>query len=101
VREPLLFGAFLRQPYDVSREEKIRYVDEVIKMLEIEEYSDAVVGVQGEGTALLVCLLIPLCIPVSSKRSMLTGHRPERRTAETSHYRCRACRKTRTPSLSR
>jgi len=56
VREALLFGAFLRQPYDVSREEKVRYVDEVIKMLEIEEYSDAVVGVQGERRGLSIYL---------------------------------------------
>jgi hypothetical protein len=101
VREALLFSAFLRQPYDVSREEKIRYVDEVIKMLEIEEYSDAVVGVQGEGTALLVCLLMAFCIPVSSKRLILTLHRPECRTAQTSNYWCGACCKTQTTSLSR
>jgi len=56
VREALLFSAFLRQPYDVSRAEKVRYVDEVIKMLEIEEYSNSVVGVQGEGTMLIIYL---------------------------------------------
>lgn len=38
VREALLFSAFLRQPADVSKEDKIKYVDNVIKMLEIEEY---------------------------------------------------------------
>jgi ABC-type multidrug transport system ATPase subunit len=41
LREALLFSAFLRQPYHVSREEKVRYVDEVIKMLEIEQYSQS------------------------------------------------------------
>ena len=56
VREALLFSAFLRQPYHVSREEKVKYVDEVIKMLEIDEYSDAVVGVQGEGTMRIIYL---------------------------------------------
>ncbi|KAI0811858.1 ABC-2 type transporter-domain-containing protein [Xylaria sp. FL0064] len=49
VREALNFSAILRQPADVPREEKLAYVDEVIKLLEMEEYADAVVGVLGEG----------------------------------------------------
>ena len=50
VREALNFSALLRQPANVSRENKLAYVDEVIKILEMEEYADAVVGVPGEGT---------------------------------------------------
>ncbi|KAI1098169.1 ABC-2 type transporter-domain-containing protein [Jackrogersella minutella] len=49
VREALSFSALLRQPANVPRAEKIAYVDEVIKLLEMEEYADAVVGVLGEG----------------------------------------------------
>ncbi|PNY28748.1 ABC transporter CDR4 [Tolypocladium capitatum] len=49
VREALNFSAILRQPAHVPREEKLAYVDEVIKLLEMEEYADAVVGVPGEG----------------------------------------------------
>lgn len=49
VREALNFSAILRQPADVSREEKLNYVNEVIKLLDMEEYADAVVGVPGEG----------------------------------------------------
>jgi ATP-binding cassette subfamily G (WHITE) protein 2 (PDR) len=49
VREALNFSAILRQPADVSREDKITYVNEVIKLLDMEEYADAVVGVPGEG----------------------------------------------------
>ncbi|RMD44427.1 hypothetical protein DV735_g711, partial [Chaetothyriales sp. CBS 134920] len=49
VREALNFSAILRQPAHVSRSEKLAYVDEVIKLLEMEEYADAVVGVPGEG----------------------------------------------------
>ncbi|KAH7083362.1 ABC-2 type transporter-domain-containing protein [Paraphoma chrysanthemicola] len=49
VREALTFSALLRQPAHVSREEKITYVDEVIKLLDMTEYADAVVGVPGEG----------------------------------------------------
>lgn len=49
VREALNFSALLRQPAHVPRQEKLDYVDEVIKLLEMEEYADAVVGVPGEG----------------------------------------------------
>ncbi|KAJ6058241.1 uncharacterized protein N7446_007824 [Penicillium canescens] len=49
VREALNFSALLRQPGHVSRQEKLAYVDEVIKLLDMEEYADAVVGVPGEG----------------------------------------------------
>ncbi|KIW60537.1 hypothetical protein PV05_00747 [Exophiala xenobiotica] len=49
VREALRFSALLRQPRDTPRAEKIAYVEEVIKLLDMQEYADAVVGVPGEG----------------------------------------------------
>ncbi|KAJ5050773.1 uncharacterized protein L3040_002644 [Drepanopeziza brunnea f. sp. 'multigermtubi'] len=49
VREALTFSALLRQPAATPRQEKIDYVDEVIKLLDMEEYADAIVGVPGEG----------------------------------------------------
>ncbi|KAH8899834.1 hypothetical protein GQ53DRAFT_202929 [Thozetella sp. PMI_491] len=49
VREALNFSALLRQPRHVSRKEKLDYVDEVIKLLDMEEYADAVIGIPGEG----------------------------------------------------
>lgn len=49
VREALNFSALLRQPAHVPREEKLAYVDEVIKLLDMQEYAEAVVGVPGEG----------------------------------------------------
>jgi ATP-binding cassette, subfamily G (WHITE), member 2, PDR len=49
VREALNFSAILRQPAHVPKSEKVAYVDEIIKLLEMEEYADAVVGVPGEG----------------------------------------------------
>jgi ATP-binding cassette, subfamily G (WHITE), member 2, PDR len=41
--------ALLRQPAYVSRKEKLEYVDEVIKLLDMDEYADAIVGIPGEG----------------------------------------------------
>lgn len=49
VREALNFSALLRQPTTYSRQEKLSYVDEVIELLDMEQFADAVVGVPGEG----------------------------------------------------
>jgi len=52
VREALTFSALLRQPKATPYAEKVAYVDEVIEVLEMEAYADAVVGVSGEGQCL-------------------------------------------------
>lgn len=49
VREALRFSALLRQPAATPKEQKLAYVEEVIKLLEMEQYADAIVGVLGEG----------------------------------------------------
>jgi hypothetical protein len=59
VREALRFSALLRQPAHVPRQEKIDYVEEVIKLLGMESYADAVVGVPGEGMSFDYCFCSP------------------------------------------
>ncbi|KAI9148167.1 multidrug resistance protein cdr1 [Paramyrothecium foliicola] len=49
VREALRFSALLRQPKSTSKEEKYAYVEEMIELLDMQSYADAVVGVPGEG----------------------------------------------------
>ncbi|KAM9939518.1 hypothetical protein OXX80_001000 [Metschnikowia pulcherrima] len=49
VREALRFSAYLRQPASVSKSSKDKYVEHVLDLLEMRAYSDAVVGVSGEG----------------------------------------------------
>jgi ABC-type multidrug transport system permease subunit/ABC-type multidrug transport system ATPase subunit len=49
VREALNFSALLRQPAHIPRKEKLAYVDEVIKLLSMEDYAEAIIGVPGEG----------------------------------------------------
>jgi ABC-type multidrug transport system ATPase subunit len=39
-REAMRFSAYLRQPAHVSKEEKDRYVEEVIQLLEMEDIAD-------------------------------------------------------------
>ena len=58
VREALHFSARLRQPRTTPDAEKLAYVDEVIKILEMEAYADAVVGIPGEGVYLNQDLLL-------------------------------------------
>ncbi|KAH0536023.1 hypothetical protein FGG08_007090 [Glutinoglossum americanum] len=49
LREALRFNAIMRQPASTSREEKLAYVEEVIELLDMGAYADAIVGVPGEG----------------------------------------------------
>ncbi|KAF5603178.1 ABC transporter CDR4 [Fusarium subglutinans] len=49
VREALRFSAVLRQPSTISMQDKISYVEEVIDLLEMGPYADAVIGVPGKG----------------------------------------------------
>lgn len=49
VREALNFSALMRQSGDKTRQEKLAYVDTVLKMLDMAPYADAIVGVPGEG----------------------------------------------------
>ncbi|KIN00043.1 hypothetical protein OIDMADRAFT_126522 [Oidiodendron maius Zn] len=49
VREALRFSASVRQPSSVPETEKFEFVEEIIKLLEMEKYADAVIGVPGEG----------------------------------------------------
>ncbi|KAL4861099.1 hypothetical protein BDV12DRAFT_180739 [Aspergillus spectabilis] len=49
VREALQFSALLRQPARYSRQERLDYVEEVLVLLGMQSYADAVVGVPGIG----------------------------------------------------
>lgn len=49
VREALQFSALLRQPRSVSKAEKLEFVEEIIKLLEMEPYAEAIVGEVGMG----------------------------------------------------
>jgi len=76
VREALTFSALLRQPRHVPRQEKLDYVDEVLKLLEMVAYADAVVGVPGEGKW------------IKGQKRVTADSRPECGAAQTFDYRC-------------
>ncbi|KAF2301149.1 hypothetical protein GH714_020446 [Hevea brasiliensis] len=47
VRESLIYSAFLRLPKEVSKEEKMIFVDEVMELVELDNLKDAIVGLPG------------------------------------------------------
>ncbi|KAF4821902.1 ZEB2-regulated ABC transporter 1 [Colletotrichum siamense] len=49
VREALEFSALLRQSAEIPRSEKLAYIDEVIDLLDMGDFVDAVIGVPGQG----------------------------------------------------
>ncbi|KKK23290.1 hypothetical protein ARAM_005641 [Aspergillus rambellii] len=71
VREALVFSALLRQPANIPRKEKIAYVEEVIKMLGMEEYAEAVVGVLGEGLNVEQRKRLTIGVEIAAKPDLL------------------------------
>ncbi|KAK5652958.1 hypothetical protein OQA88_9437 [Cercophora sp. LCS_1] len=71
VRESLRFSAMLRRPKTVSKEEKFAFVEEVIKMLGMEEYADAVVGTAGEGLNVEQRKLLTVGVELVAKPKLL------------------------------
>ena len=50
IREALQFSALLRRKdHECSDVQKMAYVEEVIDMLDMREFADAIIGVPGEG----------------------------------------------------
>ncbi|KAG4429722.1 GTPase-activating protein [Cadophora sp. M221] len=71
VREALRFSAMLRQPKSVSKAEKYEFVEDVIKMLNMEEFAEAVVGVPGEGLNVEQRKLLTIGVELAAKPALL------------------------------
>ncbi|KAL6798111.1 ABC-2 type transporter domain-containing protein [Trichoderma sp. SZMC 28012] len=71
VRESLRFSAMLRQPKSVPKAEKYAFVEEVIKMLNMEEFANAVVGVPGEGLNVEQRKLLTIGVELAAKPKLL------------------------------
>ncbi|PVI04434.1 ATP-binding cassette transporter ABC1 [Periconia macrospinosa] len=71
VRESLRFSAMLRQPKTVSKEEKYEYVEEVIKMLNMGDFANAVVGIPGEGLNVEQRKLLTIGVELAAKPKLL------------------------------
>lgn len=71
VRESLRFSALLRQPASVSTKEKYDYVEQVIGMLRMEDFAEAIVGVPGEGLNVEQRKLLTIGVELAAKPKLL------------------------------
>lgn len=71
VREALRFSAVLRQPKEVSLQEKYDFVEDVIKMLNMEDFSEAIVGNPGEGLNVEQRKLLTIGVELAAKPALL------------------------------
>jgi ABC-type lipoprotein export system ATPase subunit len=71
VREALRFSAMLRQPKSVSKAEKYDYVEQVIKMLNMTDSAEAVVGTPGEGLNVEQRKLLTIGVELAAKPQLL------------------------------
>ncbi|EEH23444.2 hypothetical protein PABG_05655 [Paracoccidioides brasiliensis Pb03] len=71
VREALRFSAMLRQPQSVSKQEKYEFVEDVIKMLNMEDFAEAVVGSPGEGLNVEQRKLLTIGVELAAKPQLL------------------------------
>ncbi|OJJ46022.1 hypothetical protein ASPZODRAFT_16617 [Penicilliopsis zonata CBS 506.65] len=71
VREALRFSAVLRQPRSVSITDKHQYVEEVIHMLGMEDFAEAVVGSLGEGLNVEQRKLLSIGVELAAKPTLL------------------------------
>lgn len=71
IREALRFSAALRQPRSVSMEEKYAFVEEVIQMLGMEDFAEAIIGNPGEGLNLEQRKLLTIGVELAAKPEVL------------------------------
>ncbi|ORY85493.1 putative ABC transporter [Protomyces lactucae-debilis] len=71
VREALRFSALLRQPRETSEEEKYAYVEEIIKLLEMEHMAEAIIGLPGNGLTIEQRKRVTLGVELAAKPSLL------------------------------
>ncbi|GAA5975740.1 hypothetical protein JCM11641_005856 [Rhodosporidiobolus odoratus] len=71
VREALQFSALLRQPRTTPKQEKLAYVEEVIKLLEMEAYAEALVGEVGMGLSVEQRKRLTIGVELAAKPALL------------------------------
>jgi len=71
VREALVFSALLRQSRDTPREEKLKYVETIIDLLELHDIEDTLVGKVGAGLSVEQRKRLTIGVELVSKPSIL------------------------------
>lgn len=71
VREALEFSAILRQSRDISKEEKLNYVNSIIDLLELHDIENTLVGRVGAGLSIEQRKRLTIGVELVSKPSIL------------------------------
>ncbi|KAL1892603.1 ATP-binding cassette transporter snq2 [Sporothrix stenoceras] len=71
VREALAFSAMLRQPRTTSKEEKLKYVDTIIDLLELHDLADTLIGTVGNGLSVEQRKRVTIGVELVAKPSIL------------------------------
>ncbi|KAK3314024.1 ABC-2 type transporter-domain-containing protein [Apodospora peruviana] len=71
VREALEFSALLRQSRDTPREEKLKYVETIIDLLELHDIADTLIGRVGAGLTVEQRKRVTIGVELVSKPSIL------------------------------
>jgi ABC-type multidrug transport system permease subunit/ABC-type multidrug transport system ATPase subunit len=71
VREALEFSALLRQPRTISREQKLKYVDTIIDLLEMYDIENCLIGSPGAGLSVEQRKRLTIGVELVSKPSIL------------------------------
>lgn len=70
VREAISFSAVLRQPQSVPYEQKMRDVDEILQLLELEDLQDALIGELGAGLSIERRKRVTIAVELAAKPSL-------------------------------
>jgi ATP-binding cassette, subfamily G (WHITE), member 2, SNQ2 len=71
VREALRFSADLRQPFEIPKEHKYNYVEEVISLLELENLADAIIGDPESGLSVEERKRVTIGVELAAKPELL------------------------------
>ncbi|PWZ02396.1 putative ATP-binding multidrug cassette transport protein [Testicularia cyperi] len=71
VREALRFSAYLRQSFDIPKEEKDQYVEDIIELLELSDLAEAIIGYPGFGLGVGDRKRVTIGVELAAKPSML------------------------------
>jgi ATP-binding cassette subfamily G (WHITE) protein 2 (SNQ2) len=71
VREALRFSADLRQAFETPREEKYAYVEEIIALLEMETFADAIIGSPEAGLTVEQRKRVTIGVELAAKPQLL------------------------------
>lgn len=71
VREAIEFSALLRQPAEISREQKLKDAQHAIELLELDDLADALIGAPGAGLGVERRKRVTIAVELAAKPDLL------------------------------